>query len=96
MTARGVSTPASVTSASSLVTGAGTPTTRSTERRPTGGLSAPRLGEHFAIHGRVGEPYLRCGEPLRRVSFKSYDLIYYICETGGTVLADRRMSRVLR
>lgn len=66
------------------------------ERRRTGGLSAPRLGEHFAIHGRVGEPCPRCKEPLRRVSFDSYDLTYCTCQTGGTVLADRRMSRLLR
>jgi formamidopyrimidine-DNA glycosylase len=66
------------------------------ERTRTGGLSEPRLGGHFTIHGRVGEPCPRCGEGIRRVSFDSYEVAYCTCQTGGTVLADRRMSRLLR
>ncbi len=66
------------------------------ERGRTGGLSEPRLGEHFTIHGRVGEPCPRCGATIRRVSFDSYEVAYCTCQTGGTVLADRRLSRLLR
>jgi formamidopyrimidine-DNA glycosylase len=66
------------------------------ERTREGGLSEPRLGEHFTVHGRVGEPCPRCGAPIRRVSFDSYEVAYCTCQTGGTVLADRRMSRLLR
>ena len=66
------------------------------ERGRTGGLSEPRLGEHFAVHGRVGSPCPRCGAPLRRVSFESYEVAYCTCQTGGKELADRRMSRLLR
>jgi formamidopyrimidine-DNA glycosylase len=66
------------------------------ERQRTGGLSEPRLGEHFAIHGRVGDPCPRCGEVLRRVSFDSYEVAYCTCQTGGKPLADRRLSRLLR
>lgn len=66
------------------------------ERRREGGLSEPRLGEHFAVHGRVGSPCPRCGAPLRRVSFESYEVAYCTCQTGGNELADRRLSRLLR
>lgn len=66
------------------------------ERSRTGGLSDARLGEHFRIHGKVGEPCPRCGEPIRRVSFESYEVAYCTCQTGGAVLADRRLSRLLR
>lgn len=66
------------------------------ERARTGGLSDARLGERFAIHGKVGDPCPRCGAPIRRVSFDSYEVAYCTCQTGGTVLADRRLSRLLR
>jgi len=66
------------------------------ERTRTGALSEPRLGEHFTIHGHVGESCPRCGAAIRRVSFESYEVAYCTCQTGGTVLADRRMSRLLR
>jgi formamidopyrimidine-DNA glycosylase len=66
------------------------------ERGRKGGLSEPRLGEHFSIRGRVGEPCPRCGATIRRVSFDSYEVAYCTCQTGGTVLADRRLSRLLR
>ena len=66
------------------------------ERRRTGGLSEPRLGEHFTIHGHVGEACPRCGEVLRRVSFDSYEVAYCTCQTGGKPLADRRLSSLLK
>jgi formamidopyrimidine-DNA glycosylase len=66
------------------------------ERQRTGALSEGKLGERFAVHGKVGQPCPQCGEPLRRVSFDSYELAYCTCQTGGKPLADRRMSRLLR
>lgn len=66
------------------------------ERRRRGGLSEPRLGTNFSVHGRAGSPCPRCGTTLRRVSFESYDVVYCTCQTGGRELADRRMSRLLR
>lgn len=66
------------------------------ERRRTGGLPA-KLGEHFTVHGRSGLPCPRCGGDLRRVSYEAYEVAYCPpCQTGGKVLADRRLSRLLR
>jgi formamidopyrimidine-DNA glycosylase len=66
------------------------------ERRRTGGLPT-KLGERFAIHGRAGRPCPRCGGDIRRVSFEDYEIAYCpACQTGGRVLADRRMSRIIR
>lgn len=66
------------------------------ERARAGGLPA-KLGARFTVHGRVADPCPRCGEPLARVSYESYELVYCPrCQTGGQVLADRRMSRLLK
>jgi formamidopyrimidine-DNA glycosylase len=66
------------------------------ERRRTGGLPT-KIGDHFAVHGKYGEPCPRCGEDLRRVSYESHEVTYCpACQTGGKVLADRRMSRLIR
>ena len=67
------------------------------ERGRTGGLSQPKLGEHFEVHARYGSPCPRCGETLRRVSYESHEVAYCPqCQTGGKVLADRRMSRLVK
>jgi len=67
------------------------------ERTRTGGLSEPRLGLRFAVHNRAGQPCPRCGQPLLRVSYESYEIVYCKhCQTRGRALADRRLSRLLR
>ncbi len=67
------------------------------ERRRSGGLSEPSLGDRFAVHNRKGEPCPRCGTPIAAVSFATYEVDYCPdCQTGGRVLADRRLSRLLR
>ena len=66
------------------------------ERRRTGGLPT-KLGDHFTVHGRYGQPCPNCGGDLRRVSYESHEVTYCpTCQTGGKVLADRRMSRLLK
>jgi formamidopyrimidine-DNA glycosylase len=66
------------------------------ERKRTGGLP-PKLGDRFAIHNRAGEPCPRCGETLRRVSYEDYEIAYCPrCQTDGKVLADRRLSRLVK
>jgi formamidopyrimidine-DNA glycosylase len=67
------------------------------ERRREGGLSQPKLGEHFEVHARYGTPCPRCGETLRRVSYESHEVAYCPkCQTNGKVLADRRLSRLVK
>jgi len=66
------------------------------ERKRSGGLPT-RIGDHFTTHGRYGSPCPRCGTDLRRVSYESYEVAYCPpCQTGGKILADRRMSRLVR
>jgi formamidopyrimidine-DNA glycosylase len=66
------------------------------ERRRRGGLPT-KLGDHFAVHNRYGEPCPRCGQDLRRVSYESHEVTYCPrCQTGGRVLADRRLSRIVK
>jgi formamidopyrimidine-DNA glycosylase len=68
------------------------------ERGRKGGLSEAKLGGRFQVHNRFGEPCpTPCGDTLRRVSFESYEMSYCpTCQTGGKVLADRRLSRLLK
>jgi formamidopyrimidine-DNA glycosylase len=66
------------------------------ERRRSGGLPT-KIGDHFTVHNRYGEPCPVCGDDLRRVSYESHEVTYCpTCQTGGKVLADRRLSRLLR
>jgi formamidopyrimidine-DNA glycosylase len=66
------------------------------ERNRTGGLPT-KLGDHFTVHGQYGHPCPRCGEDLRRVSYESYEVTYCpACQTEGQILADRRLSRLVR
>jgi formamidopyrimidine-DNA glycosylase len=49
------------------------------------------------VHGRTGEPCPVCGDTIREVSFSDSSLQYCpTCQTGGKVLADRRLSRLLK
>lgn len=66
------------------------------ERKRTGGLPA-KLGDHWIVHHRHGEPCPRCNATLLRVSYEAYEVTYCpVCQTGGQILADRRMSRLLK
>jgi formamidopyrimidine-DNA glycosylase len=66
------------------------------ERRRTGGLPT-KVGDHWVVHKRAGSPCPTCGDTLRRVSYESYEVTYCpTCQTGGKVLADRRLSRLLK
>ena len=66
------------------------------ERKRTGGLPT-KLSDRFIVHGRAGLPCPRCGDDLRRVSYESHEVAYCpTCQTGGKVLADRRLSRLIR
>src|SRR5712692_4850831 len=51
----------------------------------------------YRVHGKLHEPCYVCGTPIARVDFEEHT-IYYCpeCQTGGRVLKDRRLSRLLR
>lgn len=50
----------------------------------------------MAVHGRFGEPCPRCGEPIQRIRYADNETNYCAgCQTGGKVLADRSLSRLL-
>ena len=56
---------------------------------------AKRAG--MRVHGRTGEACPVCGDVVREVSFADRSLQYCAtCQTGGQVVADRRMSRLLK
>ena len=66
------------------------------ERNRTGGLPT-KVGDHWVVHGRHGQPCPRCGTDLRRVSYESYEVAYCpACQTDGKILADRRLSRLVK
>ncbi|WP_435735595.1 DNA-formamidopyrimidine glycosylase family protein [Cellulosimicrobium sp. PMB13] len=64
--------------------------------RPAAELKdAKRSG--MRVHGRTGQPCPVCGDTVREVSFADRSLQYCAtCQTGGQVLADRRLSRLLK
>jgi formamidopyrimidine-DNA glycosylase len=51
----------------------------------------------YRIHDHLGDPCPECGTPIARVDYEEHT-IYYCpkCQTGGRVLKDRRLSRLLR
>jgi formamidopyrimidine-DNA glycosylase len=51
----------------------------------------------MAVHGRYGEPCPDCGAPVQRIVYAENETNYCArCQTGGTVLADRSLSRLLK
>lgn len=62
---------------------------------PAGLKERKRSG--FSVHGRGGEACPRCRDTIRSVNFAERSLQYCPnCQTGGRLLADRRLSRLLR
>ncbi len=50
----------------------------------------------MAVHGRYGEPCPRCGDAVLRIRYADKETNYCArCQTGGKVLADRSLSRLL-
>ena len=51
----------------------------------------------MAVHGRFGEPCPDCGAPVQRIVYAENETNYCArCQTGGTILADRALSRLLK
>jgi formamidopyrimidine-DNA glycosylase len=52
--------------------------------------------EEMAVHGRFGEPCRVCEAPVQRIRYASNETNYCArCQTGGKLLADRALSRLL-
>jgi formamidopyrimidine-DNA glycosylase len=57
-------------------------------------VTAFRVG--LAVHGRFGKPCPVCGAPVQRIRYADNETNYCArCQTGGRVLADRSLSRLL-
>jgi formamidopyrimidine-DNA glycosylase len=53
--------------------------------------------EGMAVHGRYGKPCPDCGSPVQRIVYAANEANYCAnCQTGGRLLADRSLSRLLR
>ena len=51
----------------------------------------------YRVHRRLGEPCHVCGAPLAQVDFEEHTIYYCpACQTGGRILKDRRLSRLLK
>jgi formamidopyrimidine-DNA glycosylase len=51
----------------------------------------------MAVHGRFGMPCPRCTQPVQRIRYADNETNYCaVCQTGGVVLADRSLSRLLK
>ena len=51
----------------------------------------------YRVHKKLAEPCYVCGAPIARVDYEEHT-VYYCpdCQTGGRVLKDRRLSRLLK
>ena len=51
----------------------------------------------YRVHNHLGEPCPVCGTPIARVDYEEHTVYYCpTCQTGGRLLKDRRLSRLLR
>jgi formamidopyrimidine-DNA glycosylase len=51
----------------------------------------------MAVHGRYGQPCPVCGAPVQRIVYAENETNYCArCQTGGKILADRALSRLLK
>jgi formamidopyrimidine-DNA glycosylase len=67
--------------------------TRGLELRERGAKDA----KVYRVHNRLHEPCHVCGAPIERVDFEEHTIFYCpACQTGGRMLKDRRLSRLLR
>jgi formamidopyrimidine-DNA glycosylase len=52
--------------------------------------------KEMAVHGKYKQPCPRCGEPVQRIRYADNETNYCAkCQTGGRVLADRGLSKLL-
>jgi len=62
-----------------------------------GALPQREPREHYAVHDHAGRRCPRCGHAIARISYADHETFYCPgCQTGGTPLKDRRMSKLLK
>ena len=62
-----------------------------------GELPQREPSEHYVVHDHAGETCPRCGSAIARISYADRETFYCPgCQTGGTLLKDRRMSKLLK
>jgi formamidopyrimidine-DNA glycosylase len=68
------------------------------EESPTGfPTKVTAFRREMAVHGKFKEPCPVCGTPVQRIRYKSNETNYCPkCQTGGKILADRSLSRLLK
>jgi formamidopyrimidine-DNA glycosylase len=67
------------------------------EARATFPAQVTAFRAEFAVHGRHGRPCPVCGAPVQRIRYADNETNYCArCQTGGVVLADRALSRLLK
>ena len=60
-------------------------------------LAGANDAKTYRVHNALGHPCPRDGTPIARVDFDEHTIFYCpTCQTGGRVLKDRRLSRLLR
>ena len=77
------------------------PSKRSARLREERGDGFPKkvtaFREEMAVHGRYGEPCPVCTSPVQRLVYAANEANYCAtCQTGGKLLADRALSRLLK
>lgn len=66
------------------------------EGRFPGAGDVTAFRDDFAVHGRYGKPCPVCGSPVQRIRYADNESNYCAsCQTGGKLLADRGLSRLL-
>ncbi len=69
-------------------------------RRETGGgfpAKVTAFRPEMAVHGRFGQPCPVCGTTVQRIRYAENEVNYCPrCQTGGRLLADRSLSRLLK
>ncbi len=71
--------------------------TEKLRRSAAGDLPQKEPREHYVVHDHAGERCPRCDTTIARVSYADHELFYCPgCQTGGKLLKDRRLSKLLK
>jgi formamidopyrimidine-DNA glycosylase len=70
---------------------------RKDDSTPLGPEKMTAFRPEMAVHGKAGQPCPRCGDPVQKIAYADNETNYCAtCQTGGRLLADRALSRLLK